>query len=106
MAKILGKTHSPYVPDADTHSLTLRASQEWEKICEDVMAEILRVKFSTVDICKKFLVDTGTKRLYEGTGDRKWGCGIPISKYWLITPTCPGKNILGLQLEEVRGTIK
>ena len=24
MAKILGKTHSPYVPDADTHSLTLR----------------------------------------------------------------------------------
>ena len=23
MAKILGKTHSPYVPDADTHSLTL-----------------------------------------------------------------------------------
>ena len=24
MAKILGKTDSPYVPDADTHSLTLR----------------------------------------------------------------------------------
>ena len=23
MAKILGKTHNPYVPDADTHSLTL-----------------------------------------------------------------------------------
>ena len=24
MAKILGKTHSPYVPDAVTHSLTLK----------------------------------------------------------------------------------
>ena len=24
MAKILGKTHSPYVPDVDTHSITLR----------------------------------------------------------------------------------
>ena len=24
MAKILGETHSPYVPDVDTHSLTLK----------------------------------------------------------------------------------
>ena len=27
MAKILGKTHSPYVPDADTHSLTLKGTK-------------------------------------------------------------------------------
>ena len=59
----------------------LRASQEWENMCEDLMTEILRAKFDTVNICRQFLLDTGTKRLYEGTGDRKWGCGIPISKY-------------------------
>ena len=28
MAKILGKKHSPYVPDADTHSLTLKTESE------------------------------------------------------------------------------
>ena len=84
----------------------LRASNDWDAICEDVMKEILTLKFTTIDFCRDFLLQTGTKRLFEGTGDRRWGCGIPISKHWLITLKYPGKNILGLQLESVRSTIK
>ena len=32
MAKILGKTHSPYVPDADTHTLNIRENMSTVKI--------------------------------------------------------------------------
>ena len=84
----------------------LRASQEWEDICESVMLEILLLKFTNVDFCKEFLLSTGTKKLFEGTGDKRWGCGIPISKFWLITLKCPGKNILGQSLETVRDEIR
>ena len=84
----------------------LRASQEWDNVCEDLMRDILLVKFSTVDFCKNFLIETGMKRLYEGTGDRKWGCGIPISKYWLVKTPCPGRNLLGMMLENTREQVK
>ena len=56
---------------------TLRASREWEEMCENVMREILMIKYATVPFCKNFLLNTGTRGLLEGTGDRWWGCGIP-----------------------------
>ena len=84
----------------------LRSTPVWDEICESVMLEILKLKFSAIEFCKEFLLSSGTKKLFEGTGDRRWGCGIPISKYWLITPKCPGKNILGQLLETTRDDIQ
>ena len=84
----------------------LRATPEWERICEDVMKEILLAKFSQSEYCKKFLLDTGDRRLFEGTGDRRWACGIPISKSHLITFKNPGRNLLGFMLESTRVSLR
>ena len=85
---------------------TIRATPEWDNKWEHVMKEILIVKFSTIPFCNDFLLNiTDTGRLIQGTGDRRWGCGIPISKHRLITLKYPGKNILGHLLEEVREEI-
>ena len=84
----------------------IRTNQAWEDSCEEIVREILLAKFNTVDFCKGSLLETGNKRLYEGTGDKKWGCGIPISKYWLVKPPCPGRNLMGRLLEATRDLIK
>ena len=103
-AELIKAERNPY--KAKKQGGLIRATQDWDRICEQVMKEILTEKFSTLEFCTNFLLSTGTKRLLEGTGDRKWGCGIPISKYWLITLKCPGKNILGHLLGEVREEIR
>ena len=103
-AESIKAERNPY--KAKKQGSLLRSTPVWDEICESVMLEILQVKFTTIDICKDFLLSTGTRRLFEGTGDRRWGCGIPISKYWLVTLKCPGKNILGQSLESVRENIR
>ena len=75
-------------------------------ICEDIMREILYEKFKQSETCKQVLIDTGNRRLFEGTGDRQWVCGIPISKAHLISFENPGKNLMGRMLEEVRRDLK
>ena len=77
-------------------------TREWEEMSEQVMREILIANFKTNKICLNFLIGTGQRSLFEGTGDRKWGCGIPISKAHLISFKNPGRNLLGLLLEETR----
>ena len=84
----------------------VKPNQEWEDIAESVMREILMVKFNSNRFCKQFLLGTGKAKLFEGTGDRRWGCGIPISKADQISFRNPGKNILGHMLESVREEIR
>ena len=69
------------------------------------MREILVLKFSNNRFCKQFLLGTGKAKLFEGTGDRRWGCGIPISKADQISFKNVGRNLLGLMLESVREEI-
>ena len=80
-------------------SKALKASQEWEDINEDVRREIFKAKFSQNDFCNQFLLGTGDRRLFEGTGDKKCACGIPPSKARLISLKSPGRNLLGFMLE-------
>ena len=84
----------------------VKSTREWEDTCEQVMREILVEKFRRNSFCKKFLIETGDRALFEGTGDRTWGCGLPISKADQISFKNPGKNLLGHVLEEVRNLIK
>ena len=86
---------------------SITASQEWEEMAEEVMKEILLDKFTRNRFCRQILLSTGNKRLFEGTGDKRWACGIPISKAATITlNNNPGRNLLGLILESVRESIK
>ena len=77
-------------------------TKEWEDTSEQVMREVLIAKFTRNKDCKEFLLATGERNLYEGTGDKKWGCGIPISKSNQVSLQNPGRNLLGKLLEEVR----
>ena len=74
-------------------SRDFKTTAEWEEMFEQVMREILIEKFKRNRVCANFLLDTGTRKLFEGTGDRKWGCGFPISKANLITFENPGRNV-------------
>ena len=70
------------------------------------MREILLEKFRRNKVCAKGLLATGDRALIEGTGDKKWGCGYPISKVNLISFKNPGRNLLGHLLEEIRRILK
>ena len=83
-----------------------KTTREWEDRAEQVMREILVAKFSRNKTCKSFLLATGDRTLFEGTGDKRWGCGIPIAKAHLVTFKNPGRNILGKLLEEVRRNLR
>ena len=82
-----------------------KTTKEREEISEQVMPEIWIEKFKRNQSCRSFLLSTGTRNLFEGTGDKRWGCGIPISKAHLISFKIPEKNLLGLLLEEVRRSL-
>ena len=87
-------------------ALNIRNTPEWEDKCEQIMLEILLAKFQQNRFCKETLLKTGDRKLFEGTGDRRWGCGIPISRAKLITFKNPGRNVLGALLEKVREDLK
>ena len=57
----------------------IKATQEWEDLAESVIHEIVLEKFKTIRYCKQFLLGTGSAKLFEGTGDKRWGCGIPLA---------------------------
>ena len=87
-------------------SYEVKTTQEWEEMAEQVMREILIEKFKRNRFCCSFILATGNRALFEGTGDKKWGCGIPISKAHLISFKNPGKNLLGHLLEETRRVLQ
>ena len=70
----------------------ITTTKEWEDMSEQIMREILLEKFRRNQVCAKALLATGERALFEGTGDKKWGCGFPISKANLITFKNPGRT--------------
>ena len=98
------ETRDPYrVKDIGA---SFKPSREWENIEDKEIEEILIDKFTRNHYCRDFLIATGDKKLYEATGDRKWACGIPLSKIDTLTETPPGANRMGKKLEEIRDRIK
>ncbi len=85
-----------YLPEDGTDAV-------WDAICEEVMREIVKCKFDTSEICKNALMESGTITIAEGTGDRRWACGlwkdiaqVTIPRFW------PGENKLGEILMQQR----
>ena len=70
------------------------------------LEDILLDKCTRNQYCRDFLISTGEKKLFEATGDRKWACGIPLSKIDTLTASPPGENRMGKKLESVRSKIK
>ena len=85
----------------------IKDGEKWNDKKEKVMKDIVKVKFTQNEKIKASLIETRDMVLCEGTGDRYWGCGIPISKSSQIDSTkLPGKNKLGKILMEVRNELR
>ena len=85
---------------------SFKATPEWNRIEDSELDSIILDKFTRNSYCRDFLLATGDKTLYEATGDRKWACGIPLSKIDTLTATPPGENRMGKKLEKVRSIIR
>ena len=85
---------------------TLRHNLTWDDMVEDVLLDILLIKFSSDSHCKEVLLETGGCRLFEATGDRVWACGLPLARIHELTIPPPGNNRTGKAVEKVRGIIK
>ena len=71
------------------------------------MYDLLKLKYQQNPKLKEKLVATGTKKLYESTQSKYWGCGLTIpmivrQKQQLGRIKTIGKNILGEQTEDIR----
>ena len=77
----------------------------WERVKEDVMYEILSLKYSTCAEFRSKLLGTKNKAIVEATNNRFWASGLTPSET-VNTPKMnwPGENRLGQLLEELRET--
>ena len=86
---------------------SLVATIEWRNKAPQVMYDLLKLKYQQNPKLKEKLVATGTKKLYESTQSKYWGCGLTIpmidrQKQQLGRIKTIGKNILGEQTEDIR----
>ena len=75
-----------------------------------MMYDLLKLKYQQNPKLKEKLVATGTKKLFESTQSKYWGCGLTIQmidrqKKQLGDIKTTGKNILGEQTEDIRREI-
>ena len=86
---------------------SLVATMDWRNKAPQVMYDLLKLKYQQNPKLKEKLVATGTKKLYESTQSKFWGCGLTIQmidrqmkQQGRIKVT--GKNILGEQTQDIR----
>lgn len=79
---------------------SLKLRDDWEKVKDNVMYDILTYKFED-DILKDKLLATGNRVLFEGNTweDRYWGV---VNDDGILH----GKNVLGKALMDLRSTIR
>jgi ribA/ribD-fused uncharacterized protein len=76
-------------------SLPLR--KDWESVKDNIMREVVLMKFYQNDSCRKELLSTGDEELIEHTEN---------DKYWADGGNGKGKNMLGKILMEVRAVLR
>ena len=86
---------------------TITATPEWLRKADQVMYDLLVIKFNQNPELKKLLLATKEKILIEATMNRYWGAGITITttdrqKKNGEKLRYPGTNWLGKQLNDVR----
>ena len=86
---------------------SLVATIEWRNKAPQVMYDLLKLKYQQNPKLKIKLLATGTKKLYESTQSKYWGCGLTIQmidrqKKQQGRIKITGKNILGEQTEDIR----
>lgn len=95
----VAEAHSPGTAKALGRSIPLRS--DWEQVKYDVMAAVLRTKFTLEREEGQLLLLTGDALLVEGTwwGDQVWGTALDREGY-------PGRNWLGTLLMARRAELR
>ena len=57
---------------------TLVATIEWKNKAQQIMFDLLKLKYQQNGKLKERLIATGDKKLYESTQSKFWGCGLTI----------------------------
>ena len=104
-AQLILKTHSPR--KIKKIGSTLNVTQKWLEKNDQVMFDLLTIKYSTNPELKAKLLATGNKKLVESTMNNYWGCGLTIPMIDRMisqqgSVKYHGKNWLGSQTEDVR----
>ncbi|MHA2279945.1 MAG: NADAR family protein [Promethearchaeota archaeon] len=97
--KTLSATEREWIRTSATPGQAKRRGKEitrrpdWEEVKDDIMRNVLRLKFAQNPALGQLLTDTGDQELVEGNtwGDVEWGVCNGV-----------GKNKLGLMLQEIR----
>ena len=82
------------------------ATKEWNEQRDEVLYEIVKAKFVQNLKYAKALIATGDLDIFEATRDSHFGCGFPLSQAFQIDRNCPGKNVGGDILMQVREELK
>ena len=108
-AKLLLQTHLPR--KIKRIGAAIVTTKEWQEKQDQVMYDLLVLKYKQNIHLQAKLLPTGNKNLIECTQNKYWGCGLTIpmvdnmiAKKIAIKPT--GKNWLGTQTEDVRRQLR
>ena len=104
-AQLILKTQSPR--EIKKIGSGLNVTQQWMDKADQVMFDLLTIKYSTNPVLKAKLLATGNKKLVESTMNHYWGCGLTIPMIDKVfsqkgSVKFHGKNWLGSQTEDVR----
>lgn len=76
--------------------------KEWDDSKVSLVKCIVKQKFVENNDLKMRLLNTAGFKLEEASVDRYWGTGIPVYSREFRKSRYPGKNVMGLILEEIR----
>ena len=104
-AHLILKTHQPR--EIKRIGSLLNVTQKWLDKADQVMYDLLLIKYRKKTTLKAKLLATGTKKLVESTLNKYWGCGLTIAMIDKIATQqgpikYPGKNWLCTQTEDGR----
>lgn len=77
-------------------------TDDWPNCQLEVMSSILQAKLEQVPAFHSALKASDKHHLVENTRSLYWGAGVPYNSDRIFDRTYPGKNKLGLLLEEIR----
>lgn len=80
----------------------LGTSDKWILKRDEVMATIIKEKFTQNDDMRDILLNTGNSNLFEATTDQYWGIGSSLFSKTAHQETGKGENKLGLMLTALR----
>ena len=84
---------------------SMRETPEWRLVRDQVMADILRIKFDQNRDLAKELMATGDKKLNEATASPYYGIGAGLHSRQVRDGTHTGENRLGVALEQLRANL-